>query len=131
MTNPQSAHTRATLGAAHSRNNAFDTIRLLAATAVLVSHSFALTGYVEPLEKTTGGVTLGTLAVGAFFVISGLLITTSAARRPPRRFAAQRAARLLPALAVCVAACIVLGSAMTSLSILDYWTNPASFKFAG
>jgi peptidoglycan/LPS O-acetylase OafA/YrhL len=88
MTNPPPVHTRTTLGSAHSRNNAFDTIRLLAATAVLVSHSFALTGYVEPLEETTGGVTLGTLAVGAFFVISGLLITTSAERRMPRRFAA-------------------------------------------
>ena len=35
--------------------NGFDTIRLIAAAAVILSHAFPLTGIAEPLETLTGG----------------------------------------------------------------------------
>jgi peptidoglycan/LPS O-acetylase OafA/YrhL len=120
-----------TLGRVNPRDNGFDTIRLLAAIAVLVSHAFALTNHVEPLEGTSRGMTLGVLAVGAFFVISGLLITMSADRRPALSFGSQRARRLLPALFVCVVLCIALGALQTRLDQGEYWTDPKTWLFLG
>ena len=58
-----------------SRDNNFDLLRLLAAWAVLVSHSFALLGRPEPLHQF--GTTLGNVGVLIFFAVSGLLIRRS------------------------------------------------------
>ena len=48
--------------ASESRDNNFDVLRLFAATLVLVSHSFPLTGRHEPLTPHT----LGTVGVEIF-----------------------------------------------------------------
>ncbi len=120
-----------TLGTIDTRDNGFDTIRLLAAAAVLVSHSFALTAFAEPLEDLGRGVTLGTMAVGGFFVISGLLITMSAERRGTGPFLRQRARRLMPALLVCVFACTVVGALLTGLPVGRYWTSLQTVQFLG
>ena len=58
------------------KDNNFNLIRLAAALAVLVTHSFALVRGVEaePLRQTLG-VTWGTIAVDVFFLISGFLVT--------------------------------------------------------
>lgn len=69
---------------ARGRDNNFNLIRAVAATAVLVSHAWPLTlgqGTPEPLVALTGKA-LGTWAVEVFFVISGFLIAASFARRP-------------------------------------------------
>ena len=66
-----------TLAESFGRRNGFDTIRLLAALAVIGSHAFPMTGREEPLFAVTGQATLGSLAVSIFFVISGLLIPMS------------------------------------------------------
>jgi len=63
-----------------SRTNNFDFIRLFLAVLVIFSHSFPLTG--EPanelfLRATRGQLTGGQIAVDAFFIISGYLITAS------------------------------------------------------
>ncbi|EQD55913.1 Acyltransferase 3, partial [mine drainage metagenome] len=58
------------------RNNNFNLIRMIAAYAVLVTHSFALaigTGNAEPLQATLG-MTIGSIAVDIFFLTSGFLI---------------------------------------------------------
>ena len=64
-----------------ARDNAFDTVRLFAASAVVVSHSFALTrgsDLTEPLFRLTQGqATIGLSAVGVFFIVSGVLISRS------------------------------------------------------
>ena len=61
-----------------NRENNFDAIRLVAALLVLVSHSFYLTGRsFEPWQQITQFDTLGGLAVGIFFIISGFLVTAS------------------------------------------------------
>src|SRR4249919_1415478 len=54
------------------RDNNFNLIRIIAAFAVLVSHSFPLAmgpigGQVEPLKQSLG-TTLGTVAVDLFFI---------------------------------------------------------------
>ena len=67
------------------RENNFDFIRFLAASLVLFSHSYALTGMggAEPLVRFTGGhYTFGGLSVRVFFVISGFLVCQSWIRRP-------------------------------------------------
>jgi peptidoglycan/LPS O-acetylase OafA/YrhL len=75
-------------------------LRLGAATLVLVSHSYALTGHGEP---RLGRTTLGVMGVEVFFAISGFLVTSSWLARPRAgTFALKRALRILPALALTV-----------------------------
>ena len=102
------------------RDNNFDILRLLAAWAVLVSHSFALVGDVEPLHQLDAS--LGSVGVLVFFSVSGLLIRRSWEYDPsPRDFWVKRALRLLPALAVVgLVTAFVLGPLMTSATLADY-----------
>lgn len=115
----------------NAHDNGFDTIRLLAAFAVLVSHAFALTGQAEPLAGTSRSMTLGTLAVGVFFVMSGYLITRSAERHGIGRYIGQRARRIMPALVVCVAVCAIAGLLVTALSPDAYLADPMLWSFIG
>lgn len=88
------------------RDNNFTLIRFLAAAAVLVSHSYALsTGNpaIEPLRAWLG-LSMGDLAVGVFFLTSGFLVSGSLlSRRSVARFAVARALRIYPAMVVSVA----------------------------
>jgi peptidoglycan/LPS O-acetylase OafA/YrhL len=85
---------------AGGRDNAFDLLRLVAATLVLFSHSFVLAGVAEP---QIGGASIGFLGVEIFFAISGFLVSASWARDPRvRGFLERRARRILPGLAFCL-----------------------------
>ena len=89
----------------HGRDNNFHLVRLLAASAVLLSHSFPLaTGSVatEPLRALLG-CTPGSIAVDLFFAISGLLVTMSLVRRNSvADFVRARFFRIWPALTVAI-----------------------------
>lgn len=115
------------------RDNAFNTIRLIAAVAVMLSHAFPLTGIAEPLEILTGGqASIGHLAVCIFFLISGYLIPASLDRGTIGRFASKRAYRILPALVAAVLICaFALGPLVTSLPLSRYFNNPLTLKFLG
>lgn len=118
---------------AHGRDNHFNLIRLLAASAVLVSHSYPLTlgrGAVEPLDAWTGH-SLGACAVFIFFGISGFMITASFERRHDlAAFGAARVARIFPGLLVALAlTAFVLGPAVSDLSPLAYLTDPATLTY--
>lgn len=104
-----------------ARRNSFDAIRLLAALAVLVSHSFVFAHAGQPMVGTE---TLGTVAVLVFFGISGYLITQSWEREPRiGRFALKRALRIYPALLVVLALTVlVLGPFVTTLPAGDYFS---------
>jgi peptidoglycan/LPS O-acetylase OafA/YrhL len=111
--------------------NNFDLIRLVAATLVLVSHAFPLSGdkrvVAEPLSLWTNGQdTFGGLAVCAFFFISGFLVTRSLMRSKSLVvFTVARALRIFPGLAVVVMlVALVLGPLTTSLSLGDYFAHP-------
>lgn len=88
------------MGTGVHRNN-FDALRLIAASAVLFSHQFALMGGDEP--RPFQGLTLGTFAVYVFFAISGFLVAESWRLDPhPLRFVARRTLRIAPAWVVVV-----------------------------
>lgn len=115
------------------RDNNLNLIRMLAAGAVLVSHTWPLTfgpGTREPLSALTGH-SLGTLAVYVFFLISGFLIAASFERRPrPREFLAARALRLLPGLAASLlVVALLLGPWVSTLGAADYLTHPRTWRF--
>ena len=97
----------------HGRDNNFNLIRFLAASAVLLDHSFALVAHdqtasalidVERLE-------IGRLAVDVFFILSGFLVTRSVMTQPTLiDYAVARFLRLFPALLVaCIGIAFVLG----------------------
>ncbi|KRF36531.1 acyltransferase family protein [Nocardioides sp. Soil805] len=106
-----------------SRDNNFDLLRLFAAWAVLVSHSYSLVGRDQPLHQL--GTSLGNLGVLVFFAVSGLLIRRSWEYDPsPRDFWIKRALRLMPALALtAVLTAFVLGPLVSSRSPASYFTS--------
>lgn len=118
---------------ARGRDNNFNLIRMVAASAVLVSHAWPLVygpGTIEPLEAETGH-SLGTYAVYVFFALSGFFIVASFARSASvGEFLAARALRLFPGLAVSlVLVAFVIGPLVTSLPLSDYLINRATLTF--
>jgi peptidoglycan/LPS O-acetylase OafA/YrhL len=98
-------------------------LRLAAASLVLVSHSFPLTGRHEPLAPHT----LGKVGVEIFFAISGFLVTKSWLGDPSwRRYLVKRARRIFPGLigAVLVTA-LVIGPIFSSISPVAFFTSGA------
>jgi peptidoglycan/LPS O-acetylase OafA/YrhL len=119
----------------HGRNNNFHLLRLLAAAAVLFSHSFPLaTGdrHSEPL-RAAAGCTFGSLAVDLFFLISGMLVTMSLVRRGSALdFAKARFFRIWPGLAVALLLTVlVLGPAVTTAGLSAYFTARETFRYLG
>lgn len=105
--------------------NAFDFIRVMAALAVLYSHSFVLYGQPEPLLAP--GKALGSVAVAVFFSLSGFLICQSWQRDPSlRRFALRRALRIFPGLLVVVLLTVLLlGPLVASIPPAQYFSDPS------
>lgn len=73
--------------------------RYLLAMLVIFDHSYHMAGFgEEPILNTFGEKTaLGFIAVGAFFAISGYLITNSAINSNPTNFLLNRFLRIFPA----------------------------------
>lgn len=108
-------------------NNNFNALRLIAASAVLVSHSFTLTTgnpQVEPFVRDVG-LTLGTIAVHVFFVTSGFLVTGSLlSRRSVLDFCVARALRIYPALWLSqLVTVLVVGLWFTSLDSRTFFSE--------
>jgi peptidoglycan/LPS O-acetylase OafA/YrhL len=112
--------------------NNFDIIRFLAASSVVLSHSFQLpTGKVEDdplwgLSHQTS--TIGSMAVWVFFIISGYLITSSAERSRPFGYFMARVLRIFPALIlVSFVSSFILGPLITNDP--GYWTHLQTYKY--
>jgi peptidoglycan/LPS O-acetylase OafA/YrhL len=97
--------------ATQGRENNFNLLRMMAATAVLFSHCFVLaTGKDEhqPFYVHLGGITLGSLAVDVFFVISGFLVCGSLlARQDVWAFWKSRLLRVYPGLIASIALTLI------------------------
>ena len=105
---------------------------MIAAIAVIISHSFALAlgdknlGVVKDLL----GISLGTIAVDIFFITSGLLVTRSLlVRTDIKFFIVSRILRIFPALIICVLFCVILGAYLSSFSLPDYLEDPELLNF--
>jgi peptidoglycan/LPS O-acetylase OafA/YrhL len=112
------------------RSNNFDFLRLIAASAVVLGHSFSIAGEVPHAFL---GHAVSTLAVMVFFAISGYLITRSWMNDPNAwRFALRRARRIFPALAGVVLFCVfLLGPVLTTLPLDQYASNPHTLRYLG
>jgi peptidoglycan/LPS O-acetylase OafA/YrhL len=102
-----------TAGSKASQPNNFDSLRLIFAILVILSHSFPLTQTTnanEPLSRLTyGQITFGNISVWAFFVISGFLITQSWTRSPNvAKYLKRRVGRIFPGFIVAALATLLL-----------------------
>ena len=113
-------------------HNNFDFIRFVAASFVLISHSYPLLGRSdEPFKAFVGYETGGEIAVAIFFVISGYLVTGSFLRSLSKGdYIKKRSLRLLPALClVVVLSAFVLGPILSTLSLRDYVLHPQTWSY--
>jgi len=129
------AHTRASLrvtpGNLHRDNN-FDALRLVAATLVILSHCWALTGsVVDPVVVLTRGhLYAGELGVWVFFAMSGYLVTLSFVhRRSLWAFAEARALRIYPAFSIAVLFGVFVGALATTLPLGAYLSDTGTWAY--
>jgi peptidoglycan/LPS O-acetylase OafA/YrhL len=110
-----------------AKHNSLNFLRLVFATAVIVSHTWPLGGYGP--DPRIAGESLGTWAVAGFFAISGYLIANSRLHTSPLGFLGRRVLRIYPAYIVCLLVTVlafaplsvVLGSGSVS------WSSAASY----
>lgn len=108
------------------RDNNFNLIRIIAAIAVLVSHAYPLSlgaKATEPLQTPLHGTSLGTVAVYAFFALSGFMIAKSCDNHGTATgFWRARFFRLYPALAVNLWLTILTAAFLINAShVADFW----------
>lgn len=108
------------------KKNNFGFIRFVLATAVIWSHSYALSGRSEPFSALSGQTDAGSVAVDGFFVLSGFLVTQSWLQQPAvRAFAIKRFLRLAPALLLATLfGAFVIGALGTTVPFAEYVSTP-------
>jgi peptidoglycan/LPS O-acetylase OafA/YrhL len=120
--------------AVESHDNGFNLVRLVCALLVVFYHSFLL----NRLRPATDPVTtllapvahLGEVAVGVFFIISGIFITQSWMRDPHLlRFAARRVARIVPGLFACLLVTTVLAFGFFSTQGWHGLLEPPAWRY--
>jgi peptidoglycan/LPS O-acetylase OafA/YrhL len=112
------------------RNNNFNLIRIVAALAVLITHSYDLVGSADPVGQSLG-MTMGSIAVDVFFITSGFLVTASLlTRQSIIEFIWARVLRIYPALLVLVVFTVfVLGVYFTTLPLSAYFTSSRTYTY--
>jgi peptidoglycan/LPS O-acetylase OafA/YrhL len=109
-------------------------MRLLAAIAVLHSHSFAIVSGQRDSQPIVPiiDVTVGTFAVHIFFAISGYLICGSAFKGKFFEFLIARCLRIFPALILllCVT-CFIIGPFASESNASRYFSDPVTWKYFG
>jgi peptidoglycan/LPS O-acetylase OafA/YrhL len=123
-----------TLGTRDSgRDNNLNLLRFCAASLVVFSHSYPLSGHLnaEPLAKATRIFDFASIAVIVFFAISGYLVARSLDRsRNLATYARARALRILPAyVAATFYAAFVIGPWATALPLADYLADPRTWLY--
>ncbi len=115
-----------------NRDNNFNLLRFAAATAVLFSHSYPLSGAVDPLWQKVG-ISFGEIAVDMFFIVSGFLVFASLlVRKSTAAFLWARAVRIYPALIVSVwVSVILIGFFITTAPLHRYFFCMETLSFIG
>jgi peptidoglycan/LPS O-acetylase OafA/YrhL len=118
---------------ARGRDNNFNLIRILAALAVLLSHSFSIATGSESAEplRVTYGLTWGDIAVNIFFIASGFLVTSSLlTRQSDTAFIWARVLRIFPALWLMLLITVFgLGLALTTESAAAYLHQSETWRY--
>jgi peptidoglycan/LPS O-acetylase OafA/YrhL len=118
---------------AHGRDNNFNLVRFVAATTVILFHSYALTDNHkdDPLFRLTGGVADGGyLAVMVFFVVSGFLVTKSFVRQPSvGAFVAARVLRIYPGLALAALVTVLIAGASSAVPWRRFLGDPQTLEY--
>lgn len=118
-----------------NRGPGFDTVRLLAASAVVLHHAIEIRYdkvYDDWLYLSTQGYThLGILAVAIFFVISGFLVTPGLIKTGNvLEYLSRRFMRIMPLLAtVVVLTSLVVGPMISSLSPIAYFSDQQTWAY--
>jgi len=121
-------------GVLSREHNNYDLLRLILATMVIWSHSFAIQPAIprpDPLADYMLYGDSGSLAVTVFFVLSGLFVTDSMrVKRSVLDYLIMRTCRIFPGLLVClVLTVLVVGPIFTTLPLAAYFRNPASLSY--
>ncbi len=116
-----------------TRDNCFSLVRLIAASLVIFSHCYPLSGNIsaEPLARLVGILDLATVAVICFFVISGFLVAQSAVNsRSVTAFVAARFLRIWPGLALAaLVTALLLGPIASTLSPKAYFSAAGTWLY--
>jgi len=122
-----------------SHHNNFDLLRFIAATLVILTHSYTAAGQMpqEPLVAWLGkhrdwgfkAFNLGMIGVHIFFVISGYLVTASYERRR-EGYIARRLLRIMPGLTASILfCCFIIGPVFYQFSWGSYFTSPELYRY--
>lgn len=120
---------------ATSRVNNLNFMRFIAALMVIVSHCYAVVLGGDAgsyLLKFTGDrLSPGGVSVGIFFLFGGFLIARSCEHySEPKKFFSARVLRLFPELLfVVILTAFVFGPILSTLSPVEYFTNPQTYKY--
>lgn len=110
------------------RQNNLDLIRFALAAMVFVSHAHDLSGQ-RALSILSAAVS-STMAVQAFFVISGFLIFQSYDRSSTlSSYRAKRIRRIMPGYLTVILACAIMLAFMSSLPLQEYVSSPGFWKY--
>lgn len=111
-------------------------LRLLAASAVIYGHSYAICGIPGAQDHIARlgfgyGLYSGSIAVQVFFAVSGFLVTGAWLRRPDLGFfLSSRALRIVPAYLACLlVTTYVIGAAVTELPRAQYLAAPEAHQY--
>ncbi|WP_197274466.1 acyltransferase [Novosphingobium sp. AAP83] len=113
----------------------FDTIRLVAASSVVLHHSLVL--QIDPVRDdwlfafSNGYTQLGLLAVSLFFALSGFLVTPGLTKNGNViEYLSRRFMRIMPLLVLVVATtALLVGPLLTTLSLADYFANAKTWLY--
>lgn len=104
--------------------NNFDFIRFFLAYSVMFNHFSTLTD-TDPFWIVSGG-----FRVKGFFIISGFLVMFSFLRSPDIYvFFRKRIQRIMPAYALVIGLCFLLGICLTSLPVSEFLTSAKSYQY--
>lgn len=118
-----------------NRGPGFDTVRLVAASGVMLHHSLGIEMDIvldDPLYAFSGGYThLGIMAVAVFFAISGFLVTPGLIKTGNvLEYLSRRFMRIMPLLTVVVIlAAMVVGPLLSSLPATEYFAHPQTWAY--
>lgn len=106
------------------QGNIFDFLRFAAATMVIWGHAYDLNAV--PGVPVVFAISINSLGLLLFFIISGYLVTQSLERsRNTAEFFWKRALRILPGLTACTFFMVfVLGPLVTAMPQNEYWSSP-------